>query len=107
MSMNTASHPSSAMLSARGLKKSFGAVTAADNVNIEVPTGQRLSLIGSNGAGKTTFVNMVTGYLKPSSGQVLFNGQSIIGRTPRAITRLGMARSFQVAQLFAQLNFVP
>lgn len=99
MSMNTASPSSSAMLSARGLMKSFGAVTAADNIHIEVPTGQRLSLIGSNGAGKTTFVNMVTGYLKPDSGSIVLDGKDITGLLPRRITRMGVARSFQIPQL--------
>jgi branched-chain amino acid transport system ATP-binding protein len=89
----------SSMLSARGLMKSFGAVTAADNINIEVPTGQRLSLIGSNGAGKTTFVNMVTGYLKPDAGSIALDGKDITGLGPRHITRLGVARSFQIPQL--------
>jgi branched-chain amino acid transport system ATP-binding protein len=87
------------MLSARGLMKSFGAVTAADDVNIEVPTGQRVSLIGSNGAGKTTFVNMVTGYLKPDAGTIALDGKEITGLGPRRITRLGVARSFQIPQL--------
>jgi len=87
------------MLSARGLMKSFGAVTAADDVNIEVPSGQRVSLIGSNGAGKTTFVNMVTGYLKPDAGTIALDGREITGLGPRRITRLGVARSFQIPQL--------
>lgn len=87
------------MLSAKGLMKSFGAVKAADNVNIEVPTGQRVSLIGSNGAGKTTFVNMVTGYLKPDTGSIELDGMSVVGLGPRQITRLGVARSFQIPQL--------
>lgn len=88
-----------AMLSARGLMKSFGAVIAAEDVNIEVPAGQRVSLIGSNGAGKTTFVNMVTGYLKPDAGSILLDGRDITGLGPRRITRLGVARSFQIPQL--------
>jgi branched-chain amino acid transport system ATP-binding protein len=76
--------------------KSFGAVTAADNVNIEIPTGQRVSLIGSNGAGKTTFVNMVTGYLKPDAGTIELDGQPING--------MGVARSFQIPQLALDMS---
>ena len=87
------------MLRAQGLKKSFGAVTAADDVNIDIPAGQRVSLIGSNGAGKTTFVNMVTGYLKPDAGRIELDGQSIEGLGPRQITAMGIARSFQIPQL--------
>ena len=92
------------ILETRGLCKEFGAVTAAKDVNVRIHKGEVVGVIGSNGAGKTTFINMVTGYLKPSRGEILFNGQSIIGQTPRAITRAGMARSFQVAQLFPQLS---
>jgi len=94
----------SALLSARGLNKSFGAVVAADDVNIEVPRGARVSLIGSNGAGKTTFVNMVTGYLKPDSGSITLAGEDITRRSPREITRLGVARSFQIPQLALQMD---
>jgi branched-chain amino acid transport system ATP-binding protein len=92
------------ILAAQGLMKSFGAVTAADNVNIEVPTGQRVSLIGSNGAGKTTFVNMVTGYLKPDRGSIQLDGQDITALSPRQITRLGVARSFQIPQLALDMS---
>ena len=94
----------SRILETRGLYKEFGAVTAAKDVNVSIVRGEVVGVIGSNGAGKTTFINMVTGYLKPSRGEILFNGHSIIGRTPRAITRAGMARSFQVAQLFPELT---
>ena len=59
-----------------------------------------VGIIGANGAGKTTFVNMVTGYLPPSSGTIAFKGQSILGRPPREITQLGICRSFQVSQVF-------
>ncbi|HRO58452.1 MAG TPA: ABC transporter ATP-binding protein [Burkholderiaceae bacterium] len=92
------------MLSARGLKKSFGAVVAADAVDIEVPVGQRVSLIGSNGAGKTTFVNMVTGYLKPDAGSIALDGRQIDGLGPRRIARLGVARSFQIPQLALEMS---
>jgi branched-chain amino acid transport system ATP-binding protein len=99
--MNHAPHP---LLSARGLRKSFGAVSAAENVDIDVPTGQRVSLIGSNGAGKTTFVNMVTGYLKPDAGTITLDGRQIHGLGPRQVTRLGVARSFQIPQLALDLT---
>ena len=87
------------VLSARGLQRSFGAVVAAADVNIDVAAGERLCLIGSNGAGKTTFVNMITGYLKPSEGHIYLAGEDITQRTPREITRRGVARSFQIPQL--------
>ena len=87
------------MLSARNLERSFGAVIAAADVSIAISAGERLCLIGSNGAGKTTFVNMITGYLKPSAGQILLAGEDITALTPREITRRGVARSFQIPQL--------
>ncbi|HMX16574.1 MAG TPA: ABC transporter ATP-binding protein [Rhodocyclaceae bacterium] len=89
----------SPLLSARGVNKRFGAVVAAEDINIDVPAGQRLSLIGSNGAGKTTFVNMVTGYLKPDSGDIRLTGDDITRLSPRHIARLGICRSFQIPQL--------
>lgn len=92
------------VLAARGLRKSFGAVVAADDVNIEVPRGERVSLIGSNGAGKTTFVNMTTGYLKPDSGTITLDGADVTRRSPREITRLGVARSFQIPQLALEMD---
>ena len=89
-----------AILEAREVNKTFGAVTAAKDINISVTEHEVVGIIGANGAGKTTFVNMVTGWLPPSSGQILFQGRDITGMTPRRITRLGICRSFQVAQVF-------
>lgn len=88
------------------LKRTFGAVVAASNINIKIGAGEVLGVIGSNGAGKTTFVNMVTGYLEPSSGQILFHGESITGMKTRDITRLGICRSFQIPQLFMELTVI-
>jgi branched-chain amino acid transport system ATP-binding protein len=92
------------VLEARGLNKTFGAVTAAADINVAVEKDSVVGLIGSNGAGKTTFINMVTGYLKPSSGAIVFDGRDITSLSPRLITRLGICRSFQIPQLFASLT---
>lgn len=92
------------MLEATGLEKRFGAVVAAQAINVRIAPGERVSLIGSNGAGKTTFVNMITGYLKPDSGRIALDGRDITPLDPRAITRLGVARSFQIPQLFGDLT---
>lgn len=97
----TAARP---VLSARGLDKSFGAVVAAADVTIEVPVGQKLCLIGANGAGKTTFVNMVTGYLRPDQGAIELDGEPIAGLKPRAIAKKGICRSFQIPQLCIELT---
>jgi branched-chain amino acid transport system ATP-binding protein len=93
-----------ALLSARGLVKHFDGVVAADAVTIEIAAGERVGLIGSNGAGKTTFVNMITGYLKPDAGAIEFDGSDITALGPRQIMRLGVARSFQVPQLCAEMS---
>ena len=77
-------------ISARAIEKRFGAVVAASDINVDIPAGAKVSLIGSNGAGKTTFVNMITGYIKPDSGQILLHGENIVGLAPRRIARLGV-----------------
>ena len=80
------------ILETKNLEMKFGAVYAAKDVNISIEAGEILGVIGSNGAGKTTFVNMVTGYLKPSSGDILYRGKDIKGKPTRDITRLGICR---------------
>ena len=95
---------SSEILVTEAVNKSFGAITAAKEVAVSVPQGAVWSLIGSNGAGKTTFVNMVTGYVKPDTGRILFEGSDITRLSPRQITRLGIRRSFQIPQLCAELS---
>lgn len=93
-----------AVLEARSLSKSFGAVTAAADINLAVGEREIVGVIGANGAGKTTFINMVTGYLKPSAGRILFRGRDITGLPPREVVRNGVCRSFQVPQLFRELT---
>ena len=92
------------VLSVRKLDKRFGAVVAADALTLDIPAGQKVSLIGANGAGKTTFVNMVTGYLKPDSGSISLDGRDVGGYSPRKVARLGISRSFQIPQLFIELT---
>jgi branched-chain amino acid transport system ATP-binding protein len=88
------------VLEVRDLEKSFGAVVAAHDITVSVEEHEIIGIIGANGAGKTTFVNMVTGYLKPTSGSIDFMGKSVLGMEPRDITKLGICRSFQVSQVF-------
>jgi branched-chain amino acid transport system ATP-binding protein len=92
------------VLSVRGLEKRFGAVVAADALSIDIAPGQKVSLIGANGAGKTTFVNMVTGYMKPDRGSIWLDGVDIGRRSPRRVAQLGISRSFQIPQLFIELT---
>lgn len=93
-----------AILSVRNLEKTFGSVVAARDINVSVPPEQTIGVIGANGAGKTTFVNMITGHLRPSKGTIWFEDREITGRPSREITRLGISRSFQVAQIFPTLT---
>jgi len=93
-----------AILSVRGLEKSFGAVVAARDINVAVPALQHVGIIGANGAGKTTFVNLITGHLSPTKGSIWFADREITGRPSREITRLGITRSFQVPQVFMSLT---
>jgi branched-chain amino acid transport system ATP-binding protein len=92
------------IVSAEGLNKRFGAVTAAQDISVGIEQDSVVGLIGTNGAGKTTFINMVTGYLKPDSGRILFDGEDITQLSPREVTRRGISRSFQIAQLYNTLT---
>ena len=92
------------ILDAKGLNKSFGAVTAASGINAAIERDSVVGLIGTNGAGKTTFINMITGYLKPDSGAIHYEGRDITALPPRDITRLGICRSFQIPQLYGSLS---
>ena len=94
----------STILETAGLTKVFGAVTAASNISVALEEDSIVGLIGGNGAGKTTFLNLVTGYLAPTSGTVRFQGRDITGLAPRRITRLGICRSFQIPQVFDSLT---
>jgi len=86
------------------LTKHFGAIRAVDGVNVEVGKGELVGIVGANGSGKTTFLNLITGYLRPGGGRILFLGQDLIGLPPRAIIKLGVARSFQIPQLYMQMS---
>lgn len=92
------------VLDARDLTKHFGAVTAAMNVSAAIEQDSVVGLIGTNGAGKTTFINMITGYIKPDAGSIVFKGRDITALAPRDITRIGICRSFQIPQLYSSLS---
>ena len=95
-----------ALLQVRGLSKSFGGVRAVDDISFDLQAGELLALIGPNGAGKSTTFNMVGGQLNASSGSVLLAGQELVGMKPRAIWRLGVGRTFQIAATFASMSVV-
>ena len=93
-----------AILSVRDLEKTFGSIVAARDITLDVPPQQVVGVIGANGAGKTTFINMITGHLRPTKGSIRFEDRDITGLPSREITRLGISRSFQVAQIFPSLT---
>ncbi|MBV1694945.1 MAG: ABC transporter ATP-binding protein [Hyphomicrobiales bacterium] len=92
------------LLSARGLDKMFGGVVAARNVSFEVDRGQMVAIIGPNGAGKSTTFNMVGGQIRPDRGHVMLDGADITGAPARTVWRLGVGRTFQVAQTFHSMT---
>ncbi len=96
----------SAILAVKDLEKTFGSVVAARDISVSVPARQTVGIIGANGAGKTTFVNMITGHLTPSKGSIHFEDRDITGLPSRTITRLGISRSFQVAQVFPTMTVI-
>src|SRR6266852_268180 len=93
-----------ALLETRNVSKSYGAFRALEDVSIEVRAGELLSLVGPNGAGKTTLVNLLTGLMAPTTGEVLFMGRSIAGVGPVELADHGLARAFQLIQIFPQLT---
>jgi ABC-type branched-subunit amino acid transport system ATPase component len=92
------------VLQTRGLVKKFAGFVATDNVDLNVAAGARHALIGPNGAGKTTLINLLTGFLQPTSGTVLLNGQDVTRRAQHQRVKLGMARTFQINRLFADMT---
>jgi ABC-type branched-subunit amino acid transport system ATPase component/ABC-type branched-subunit amino acid transport system permease subunit len=92
------------ILKLEGVTKSFGGVTAVKEVNIEVPEGRIFGIIGPNGAGKTTLFNVINGYLRPDKGRVIFLGADVSRLKPHDLCRLGVARTFQVAQIFNKMT---
>lgn len=95
---------STPLLETRDLTIQFGAVVAVNSISVTIREGEVVGLIGTNGAGKTTFINMVTGYLKPTRGSILLAGQNVAGNNPRMMVARGVARSFQVPQLFPEMS---
>jgi branched-chain amino acid transport system ATP-binding protein len=94
------------VLAVTDLSKSFGGVRAVDNVSLAVEKGEFLALIGPNGAGKSTCFNMINGQLEPDAGDVLLEGRSIVGLTPRQIWRAGVGRTFQIAATFGSFTVI-
>jgi branched-chain amino acid transport system ATP-binding protein len=92
------------VLETRHLVKRFGGFAAMNDVTLGIAAGARHALIGPNGAGKTTLINLFTGVLRPTAGRILLAGRDITDLAPHARARLGLARTFQINQLFADLT---
>jgi ABC-type branched-subunit amino acid transport system ATPase component len=92
------------LLESRQLVKRFGGILATDHIDFQLPQGARHALIGPNGAGKTTFVNLLSGVLTPTSGEIFLDGVNVTGWSARRRAHAGMARTFQINQLFADLT---
>jgi branched-chain amino acid transport system ATP-binding protein len=91
-------------LELKDLRKSFGKTEIIRGASLKVAAGERIGIIGPNGAGKSTLFNLISGRLAPTSGEVLLNGQSIGGKKPFEINRMGLSRSFQITNIFPKLS---
>jgi branched-chain amino acid transport system ATP-binding protein len=93
-----------ALLEVSGLTRDFGGLRAVSNLSFTVEAGEILGLIGPNGAGKTTVFNLITGFLRPTAGDIRLDGESLVGLKPHAVTRHGIARTFQIVKPFPHLS---
>ncbi len=91
-------------LELKDLRKSFGKSEIIRGISLAIPKGERVGIIGPNGAGKSTLFNLISGRFEPSSGDVLLNGTSLVGKKPFEINRMGLSRSFQITNIFPKLS---
>jgi len=94
------------ILEATNIKKNYGDFCALAGVDIRIHEGEFMSIIGPNGAGKTTLINCLTGFLKPDTGQIKFKGRDIAGMGPEKLSKMGIARSFQLVNIFPDLSLI-
>jgi branched-chain amino acid transport system ATP-binding protein len=92
------------LLELRAVEMAFGGLTVVDGLDLHVDQGEIVSVIGPNGAGKTTLFNLITGVYRPTAGEILFEGRSIVGLEPHKITGRGIARTFQTLRLFLNMS---
>jgi len=104
MEKHDAAKVSPNVLEFKGVSVQFGGVRAVNNVDLTLARGEFLGLIGPNGAGKTTLLNLISGAMPPTSGEILFNGQSIVGISPDRLCHLGISRTFQNIRLFPKMT---
>ncbi|NIA25710.1 MAG: ATP-binding cassette domain-containing protein [Gammaproteobacteria bacterium] len=94
------------LLELKGVSKRFGGVQAVVNMDLHADLGEILGVIGPNGAGKTTLFNIVTGFYRPDSGKIRFDGHNVVGFKPNQVARIGIARTFQAVRLFANMTVI-
>ncbi|MEJ5360410.1 MAG: ATP-binding cassette domain-containing protein, partial [Desulfobacterales bacterium] len=92
------------LLQIKNLSHYFGGLLAVDNLNEEIREGELIGLIGPNGAGKTTVFNLITGVYRPSQGDIIFQGESLVGKAPHTINALGISRTFQTIRLWNMMS---
>lgn len=92
------------ILETNGLEKSFGGIVAVDGLDITIESGELVGLIGPNGSGKTTTLNLITGLLSPTGGEIIFNGTDISSKSPHSVASLGVGRTFQISKPFGRLS---
>jgi branched-chain amino acid transport system ATP-binding protein len=92
------------MLDVRGVTKQFGSLVAVDGVSMQVAPGELRAIIGPNGAGKTTFFNMISGFFAPTAGEIVFDGTTVTKMAVTARVAMGMARTFQITEIFPELT---
>ena len=92
------------MLKVRNVHKKFGECRVLDGVNLEIDKSEKVGIIGPNGAGKTTLFNIITGFLKPDSGEIRFRNKNITGLKPNQLAKMGMVRTFQIVKIFSNMT---
>jgi len=92
------------LLEVKDVSRHFGSLVAVDHVSLAVEPGELRAVIGPNGAGKTTFFNMISGLFPPTAGQILFDGRDVTQLTPAERVAMGMARTFQITEIFPELT---
>src|ERR1051325_3507345 len=92
------------VLEVRNVSKRFGSLVAVRDVSLSVKTGELRAIIGPNGAGKTTFFNMISGFLRPTAGAIEFDGRDVTSVPAHQRVKLGMARTFQITEIFPELT---
>jgi ABC-type branched-subunit amino acid transport system ATPase component len=91
-------------LEVTNISKSFGGLNALRNISFKVSQGETVGIIGPNGAGKTTLFNVISGFIKPDQGEVIFTGRKLVGMRPDQICKIGLVRTFQLVRSFPKLT---